>query len=137
MKRFTFSIWWVVTVCFLVTCASVYAQGTNTPPATPDPNGLPFGVDALKLALVPFLTFIITWALGKIPPLPKGLLPVLTPVIGVLVGSLTKWATDSHWPLWLSAVTGAASVAIFETLKNATNAGPESALTPTPTPPKT
>jgi hypothetical protein len=133
-------IWLAASVWLLVCCASVFAQGTNTPPVIPPPsNPFPVGKDAAWFAFIPLVTFGITWIMGKVKSLPKNILPLLTPIIGVAIGAVIEWATKSNFPWWSEAGAGAISVAIYEALKGVSNAGPESALTPTPqtTTPKT
>jgi hypothetical protein len=102
---------------------------TNLPPIAPT-NPFPAGTDAIWFAVIPLVTFGITWLVGKIRSLPTQVIPLLTPIIGVAVGSLIEWATNAHFPWWSQAGAGAVSVAIYEALKGLTNAGPESALTP-------
>lgn len=102
---------------------------TNLPPASPT-NPFPAGTDAIWFAVIPVVTFGITWLVGKIRSLPPQVIPLLTPIIGVAVGSLIQWATNAHFPWWSQAGAGAVSVAIYEALKGLTGAGPESKLTP-------
>ena len=104
---------------------------TNTPPIDPSQNPFPVGKEAIWLALIPPATFTITWLIGKIPPLPKEILPWITPVVGVILGAVINYATSANWPWWSSAGFGAISVAIYEGLKGLTGAGPRSKLTPT------
>lgn len=137
--------WWSLFILWVLFCGltglmvPVMAQViTNSPPAG---NGvldsLPRGKDAIWLALVPPATFTITWLVGKIPPLPKEILPWLTPLTGILIGAVIDWGTKSNLPYWSTAGAGAISVAIFEAIKGLTKSGPESALTPTPKPDNT
>lgn len=123
--------WWLV--CLILTSLSILAQTNLT---VIDPEIFPRGKEAIWLALIPPITFTITWVVGKIPPLPKELLPWITPVIGVLVGSGLDWATKANWPWWSSAGAGAIAVAIYQAMKGMTNASPSSALTPTAKPEK-
>lgn len=123
--RMTLFIW--VTLALLAV-ASTLAQ-TNVAPVIPA-SPFPQGKEAIWLALIPPATFGITWIVGKIPPLPKELLPWITPLVGIGLGAITKWATDSHWPWWSSAGAGAISVALYEAAKGVSGAGPDSKLTP-------
>lgn len=104
---------------------------TNSPPINTS-GPFPVGTEAIWLALVAPATATITWAIGKIPPLPKQILPWLTPFVGIGIGWLMKYATDAHWPWWNSAGAGAIATTLYEGIKGMTGAGPESNLTPTP-----
>lgn len=124
---------WVAVLLWLIPfiVAPLMAQVTNTPPAG-TPLNLPVGRDAIWFALIAPITFTITWLFGKIPPLPKEILPWITPLVGIAIGALMEWATKSNWPWWSSAGAGAIATTIYEAAKGLTKAGPESALTPTP-----
>jgi hypothetical protein len=124
-------IYWLLAL--IVGSCSIMAQTNVT---TLDPELFPRGKEAIWLALIPPITFTITWIVGKIPPLPKELLPWITPVVGVLVGTGLDWATKADWPWWSSAGAGAISVALYEAMKGITKASQESTLTPTPKPEK-
>lgn len=132
MKDTKKKYWWLF-VCLIMGSLSIFAQ-TNVTGI--DPEIFPRGKEAIWLALIPPITFTITWMVGKIPPLPKEILPWITPVIGVLVGAGLDWATKANWPWWSSAGAGAIAVTIYQALKDMTNAGPKSALTPTTKPEK-
>lgn len=103
---------------------------TNSPINISGP--FPVGTEAIWLVLVAPATATITWLFGKIPPLPKWLLPWITPFAGIAIGWLIKYATNAHWPWWNSAGAGAIAVTLYEAAKGLTGAGPQSALTPTP-----
>lgn len=118
--------WWLL-IC--LTACSVFAQ-TNV--VALDPVNFPQGKEAIWLALIPPVTFTITWLTGKIPPLPKEILPWITPLVGIGLGWLMDFAGKAELPWWSTAGAGAIAVAIFEAAKGVTNAGPKSALTPTP-----
>lgn len=109
---------------------------TNLPPVTPPSNPFPSGKDAMWFAVIPLVTFGITWLIGKIRSLPKNILPLITPIIGVAIGAVIEWATKADFPWWSEAGAGAISVAIYQALKGLSDVGPESPLTPTPKPPK-
>lgn len=136
MARFA---WMAVTLLLVGLFYTAVAQETNgqvltnTPPVSPS-NPFPVGKDAIWFAFIPLVTFGITWVIGKIKSLPKQILPLVTPVLGVAVGALIEWATKSNFPWWSTAGAGAVSVAIYEAIKGLSNAGPSSALTPTPKP---
>ena len=119
---------WLLTCLFVV--ISTIAQ-TNTPPTSPT-NPFPVGKDAIWFAFIPLVTFILTWLAGKAKSLPKELLPILTPIFGVLVGVVIEKLTNANFPWWSQAGAGAISVMIYETIKGLTGAGPESRLTPVP-----
>lgn len=128
-------IWLAVLLVGLLTVTSVNAQ-TNNPPVF-NPSKFPIGKEALWLAIIPIITFGITWVVGKIPPLPKGLLPLFTPLIGTGIGWVMNMAEKAEWAWWYSAGAGTIAVFLYESLQKLTHAGPESNLTPTPqTPPK-
>jgi hypothetical protein len=128
-------IWLVASVWLLVCCASVFAQGTNTPP-TSDPGGFPVGKDAAWLTLIPPLAATITWLIGKIPPLPKVVLPWLTPVAGLAIGAVLRWGAGANLPWWSVAGAGAIATTLYEGIKGISGAGPDSLLTPTDKPSK-
>lgn len=126
---------WLAIAAWII--APIMAQVvTNAPPTTPPPDTafLPLGKDAIWLALIAPITFTITWLIGKIPPLPKVILPWITPLVGIGIGSVMQWATKSNWPWWSSAGAGAIATTIYQAAKGITKAGPESPLTPTPGP---
>lgn len=117
---------------------SAMAQTNNTPGGTGfDPSKFPTG-DAAWLALIPPLTAFITWALGKIPPLPKGILPWITPLLGIGIGYAIKAINGAQLSPALTAGAGAVAVFIYEAAKNGLvdKTNPDaSILTPTPKPP--
>jgi len=121
----------------IILCATVYSAFAQTnvvvlPYAGPD---VPSGRDAIWLALVPPVSGLIVWAVGKIPKLPKVFLPFLTPFAGILIGAVLKWGAGAGLPWWSVAGAGAIATTLYEAIKGVTGAGPESKLTPTPTPP--
>ena len=130
----------IMYLCVLILISvGIYAQ-TNT-------NGLP-GIDvsqfptgdAAWLALIPPLTAFITWLLGKIPPLPKGILPWVTPLLGIGIGYVLKYINGAELSPALTAGAGGLAVFIYEAAKGALvdKANPDaSIITPTarPTPP--
>ena len=141
MNTRKFFTWLAVITCFAFIIAPLVAQvtntpGTNLPPVIPGTEGLPLGKDAIWLALIAPITFSITWLVGKIPKLPKAILPWLTPVAGIAIGLVMQWATKANWPWWSSAGAGMIATTLYEAIKGVTGAGPQSALTPTPKPPK-
>lgn len=116
---------------------SAMAQ-TNTTPIVPgiDASQFPTG-DAAWLALIPPLTAFITWALGKIPPLPKGILPWITPLLGIGIGYVIQAINGAHLSPALTAGAGSVAVFIYEATKSAVvnKANPDaSILTPTARP---
>lgn len=128
----------IMYLCMLILISvGVFAQ-TNT-------NGLP-GIDvsqfptgdAAWLALIPPLTTLITWLLGKIPPLPKGILPWITPLLGIGIGYVLQYINGAKLSPALTAAAGGLAVFIYEAAKSALvdKANPDaSVLTPTPKPP--
>lgn len=112
------------------TVAVAFAQ-TNAPPVIPPGLGFPDGKDAGWLLLVPPATATIAWALGKIPALPKPLLPWITPLAGIGIGALLNYAAKANLPWWSTAGAGAIATTLYEGIKGLTRAGPESILTPT------
>lgn len=138
MKKSNLSwlFWTVVIVALVGSLQIIFAQPTNDVRAVLAPGvpNLPQGKEAIWLALVAPITFTVTWLIGKIPPLPKEVLPWLTPVVGILLGVVMKKATDSHWAWWSSAAFGMISTTIYEGIKGITGAGPDHPLTPTPKP---
>lgn len=142
MKRYTIRqqwflvIWsWLIFYGLIGLMLPVLAQSsTNSlPPAPTDLSIFPTSKDSIWLALITPITFTITWLVGKIPPLPKEILPWLTPVIGILIGTGIRYATNAHWSWWSEAGAGAIAVTLYEAVKGLTDAGPKSMLTPTPT----
>jgi hypothetical protein len=114
---------------------------TNTTPTVPgiDPSLFPTG-DAAWLALIPPLTAFITWLLGKIPPLPKGILPWITPLLGIGIGYALNYINGAQLSPALTAGAGAVAVFLYEAAKSSLvdKANPDaSILTPTPKPPPT
>jgi hypothetical protein len=131
------SMLYLVLLCF-IGLVSVMAQ-TNTTPTVPglDPSKFPTG-DAAWLALIPPLTAFITWVLGKIPPLPKGILPWITPLLGIGIGYAIKAINGAELSPALTAGAGSVAVFIYEATKGALvdKANPDaSIITPTPKPP--
>lgn len=123
---------WLVALAWLAIGLAAYGQGTNSPPSLP--SDLPQGKDAIWLALIAPITFTITWLVGKIPPLPKVILPWLTPLIGIAIGAAMQYATKANFPWWSSAGAGMIATTIYEAVKGLSKATPASALTPTPGP---
>lgn len=132
--------WTVVALMVVGLFCTTWGQSTNgtltnLPPNVPT-NPFPVGKDAAWFAVIPLLTFGVTWLVGKIESLPKQLLPLITPILGWLIGFGIEKATAANFPWWSTAGAGAVSTMLYESIKNLTGAGPESALTPTPKPPK-
>lgn len=129
--------WWTVLWIWIIFCGltglmlPVMAQVvTNSPPAPGPDNTFPIGKEAIWYALIPPVTFTITWLVGKIPPLPKEILPWITPLVGICLGLIVNWAAKQDLSWWSTAGFGAISVAIYEAAKGLSKAGPTSALTP-------
>jgi hypothetical protein len=109
---------------------------TNSLPGGFDPSHFPTG-DAAWLALIPPITAGITWLIGKIPPLPKGILPWITPLLGIGVGYLLQYINGAKLSPALTAGAGGLAVFIYEAAKSALvdkNNPDASILTPTPKP---
>lgn len=114
---------------------SAFAQ-TNTPSGGIDVSQFPTG-DAAWLAMIPPLTAFITWLLGKIPPLPKGILPWITPLLGIGIGYAIKYINGASLSPALTAGAGSVAVFIYEAAKNALvdKSNPDaSVITPTAKP---
>lgn len=122
MKINRLVLWLFLAAIFI---PSVWAQGGESSP-------FPVGKEAIWLALIPPITFTITWAVGKIPPLPKEVLPWITPVFGIIIGFVMNQATTANLPWWSSAGAGAIATTLYEAIKGISGAGPKSMLTPTP-----
>lgn len=101
-----------------------YGAPTNSPPST---NAAP-GIDTISGAFpatkeqfwtygIAAITPVIVWAFGKIPMLPRPILPVLTPFVGMLLGFILQKLNAAHLH-WYSAA-GAGTIAVF--LREATN----------------
>jgi hypothetical protein len=135
-------VWFTWTVVLLTLFAGLFqaalAQATNGTltnlPPMPPSNPFPVGKDAAWFAVIPLATFAITWLVGKIQSLPKQLLPLITPILGWVIGYVIERATAANFPWWSTAGAGAVSTMLYESIKNITGAGPESKLTPTPKP---
>jgi len=126
---------WMLVLLTVTSCILTLAQETNAPPMY-DPVLFPHGNDAIWAALIPPITFGITWAIGKIPPLPKDILPWLTPVAGILIGLVMDWVNKVNIGWISSGALGTIAVFAYEAIRGLTKAGSESALTPTPKPPE-
>lgn len=124
--------------CLAVLAQDTNATGTNSVPDLGDPNNLfPRGA-AIWAALIPPATFFITWAIGKIPPLPKEILPWLTPVLGILLGFALDYANKVELPIGLAGALGTVAVFMYEGIKRLVirqgEDASQSALTPTEKP---
>jgi hypothetical protein len=140
-SRFNRTVWFLLTVVLLAASGlfqEALAQATNgtltnLPPTVPA-NPLPTGKDAAWFALIPLVTFGLAWIFGKIRTLPKQLIPLIVPILGWLVGFAIEKATAANFPWWSTTGAGALATWLYEAVKGLSNAGPESALTPTPGP---
>lgn len=107
-------------------------------PAVVDNEGEPKTVvfpqdkGAIWLAIIPPLTFTITWLLGKIPKLPNQLLPWLTPVAGIVIGQILDVLNAANFAWYEAGAAGTIAVFIYEGIKDvAVKQGEPSALKPT------
>jgi hypothetical protein len=113
----------------------VFAQ-TSAPSGGIDVSRFPTGA-AAWLALIPPSTAFFTWLLGKIPPLPKCVLPWVTPFLGIGIGYLLQYINGAKLSPVLTAGAGTMAVFLYEVVKSALvdQANPQaSVITPTPKP---
>lgn len=89
MKKFIYLL--LASVACLLLLPSVFAQVTNAAPAfDPATAPLPSGKTEFWTWAISIITPLIVYGFGKIPQLPRPILPILTPVIGVLLGLIMK-----------------------------------------------
>lgn len=108
---------WISVIClfsmlFLFADTNTPAQSQTTTPATE----IPIGPDQLWLAGISLLTPVIVYGLGKIPNIPRPLLPTLAPFVGVGLGALISWLSTLHLSWFSTASAGAAAVAVREVI---------------------
>jgi hypothetical protein len=85
-------------------------NGTNTT-VLPDFSGVEDPKEVAALIIVSVITTLLTGAAGKIPSLPRPVLPILAPLLGLLMGIGLKYAQGLPW--WtpgLTLIAGAAGV---------------------------
>lgn len=112
-------LFWLVTLLPL-SLALLMGQNlaTNALPSVDTTTGaFPGTRDQFWAYAIAAITPVITWAFGKIPQLPRPVLPVLTPFIGMLLGFILKKADAANLH-WYSAA-GAGTIAVF--LREVTN----------------
>jgi hypothetical protein len=109
---------WVSGMQTLVGAPPSTVAVTNTLPAIDTVSGaLPATKDQYWAWAIAAVTPVITWAFGKIPMLPRPVLPVLTPFIGMFLGFILQKLDAAHLH-WYSAA-GAGTIAVF--LRETTN----------------
>lgn len=118
-NSFVFWFFGLLMLMLMIDLFTVLAQTNAVPPAPGEPATVVFPTGALLwAALIPPATFTITWALGKIPPLPKQILPWLTPLVGIGLGFVMDWAGKAELPIGLAGALGAVAVAMYEGIKD-------------------
>lgn len=105
---------WLVALSFILPLA-LFAQTTDAGGKAPVAPALSI-LQALIPLLVPVLIALVKWF---VPQIPKPLLPWLAPVFGMLVGWIDNAAGVSGSNVILSAVLGAAGVAVREAFDQA------------------
>lgn len=126
-------LWTVVCVILLGLFTSVMAQNpiepaaesrveiTDSPSATAG-NGtidLPKSKSQYWTLAISAITPMIVYLFGKIPQLPRPILPVITPFVGVGLGLLLDKMTSLNFTWWDSAQAGALAVFIRESINQA------------------
>jgi hypothetical protein len=115
MKRFI-GFWLAAVVCVFI-APVVFAQVTNTPPAfDPTTAPLPSGKTEFWTWAISIVTPLIVYGFGKIPQLPRPVLPILTPVIGVALGLIMRKLVALNLSWVDMAQAGAVAVFIRESV---------------------
>ena len=88
----------------------------NPPPFDPGTAPLPKSKAELWTWGISIITPMIVYLFGKIPQLPRPVLPILTPVIGIILGLTLDKLTSLNLTWWDAAQAGAVAVFIRESV---------------------
>lgn len=98
-----------------VTVLASWGQN-ETPPIDFGHAALPTSKEDMWKWGIGIITPVIIWAFSKIPNIPRPLLPVLTPFVGLLLGVVLKYLASLHLNWMDMAQAGALGVFIRETV---------------------
>lgn len=88
----------------------------NPPAVDPGTAPLPKTQEELWQWGLTVATVVVTWALGKVPQLPRPVLPLITPVLGILLGVGLNALTRANFAWVDLAQVGALAVFIRESV---------------------
>ena len=140
-NRYTQLVCWIVVLIVIALMVDfTLAQETNGPSSTNsvppfDPATFPVGKEQMWLALIPPITALLTWLIGKIPPIPPQILPFVVPFIGIALGQILKYAEGANWSWYWSAGAGAIATWIYQAAKELTSRSPTAQKVIMPTDP--
>lgn len=104
----------------LVLVGFVVSAQTLTNDAPPVPGGavkeFPTTRQELWQAAIMIITPVIVLGISKIPKLPRPVLPIIAPILGVILGQLLKLGDQANLPWWDSAAAGGLAVWLRETV---------------------
>jgi hypothetical protein len=106
---------YIVAVLWLVMVWTALAQ-TNAPAFDPKVADLPVTRDQFWMYGIALITPVIVWAFGKIPTLPRPVLPLLAPLTGLLIGFALQKLGALHLTWWDGAKAGTVAVFIRESV---------------------
>lgn len=103
---------WLAVFAWLAVGWAAFAQATNTPPAfDPGTANLPSSKEQFWTWGISLVTPVIIWLVGKIEKLPRPVLPLLTPVVGIALGLALKHLANLNLG-WMD-MAQAGTVAVF------------------------
>ncbi len=100
----------------LMVVLPAFGQSTNDPAFDPSTATLPKSKGEYWTWAISLVTPLIVFGLGKIPQLPRPLLPIFTPFIGMGLGWALSHIESLHLTWWDSAQAGALAVFIRESV---------------------
>lgn len=93
----------------------VYALAQTTNVVSGDVPALPADKGAYWNLAISAITPLFVWLAAKIvPAMPRNLLPVIAPVIGIGLGFLLNWLAGQNFPWYESGAAGLLGVGIRE-----------------------
>ena len=117
MKSFYLRTAALVLLCELAWVSKAQILSNSPSPQIDPVNGpLPMSKDQFWAWGIAAVTPVITWLFGKIPQLPRPVLPVLTPFIGMVLGFILKKAEAAHLSWYSAAAAGSMAVFIRESV---------------------